>query len=366
MRKLSAILLGFVLLLTACAGGTSSGSSGSGTSDGTPTWQEQYDLGVRYLSEGNYEEAIIAFTAAIEIDAKKPEAHTGRGQAYVLSGETEENLTAALADFEAALDQDETQTSAWLGLADVYIRQGDYDKALEVLREALEKTENDPSITDKIAEVEAGNITDSSGNLRRLNYYDADGVLQWYHEYGYNERGQRVDAKHYDASGSLLSQIDLTYDEEGRELNSLSYKASDGILCRKTYEYGEDGNLYRTTFYLADGSLDRYTIHHFDGAGNETGLDNYTSADVMSYYQRFERDEQEKLTQVSSYDPDGTLRSRYIYYYNAAGNKERTDYVDENGTLISYTVEIYDKSGKHIGTEKYDGDGNLQNSTAGQ
>jgi len=33
-----------------------------------PTWQEQYDLGVRYLSEGNYEEAIIAFTAAIEID----------------------------------------------------------------------------------------------------------------------------------------------------------------------------------------------------------------------------------------------------------------------------------------------------------
>lgn len=37
----------------------------SGT-DTTLTWQEQYDLGLRYLSEGNYEEAIIAFTAAIE------------------------------------------------------------------------------------------------------------------------------------------------------------------------------------------------------------------------------------------------------------------------------------------------------------
>ena len=31
-------------------------------------WQEQYDLGMRYLNDGNYEEAIIAFTAAIEID----------------------------------------------------------------------------------------------------------------------------------------------------------------------------------------------------------------------------------------------------------------------------------------------------------
>lgn len=34
-------------------------------------WQEQYDLGVRYLTEGNYEEAIIAFTAAIEIDPNR-------------------------------------------------------------------------------------------------------------------------------------------------------------------------------------------------------------------------------------------------------------------------------------------------------
>lgn len=38
-------------------------------------WQTQYDLGVKYLSEGNYEEAVIAFTAAIEIDEKKPEAY---------------------------------------------------------------------------------------------------------------------------------------------------------------------------------------------------------------------------------------------------------------------------------------------------
>ena len=54
----------------------------------TPTWQEQYDLGLRYLSEGNYEEAIIAFTAAIEIDPRA-ESYIGRGQAYMLSGEDE-------------------------------------------------------------------------------------------------------------------------------------------------------------------------------------------------------------------------------------------------------------------------------------
>jgi len=53
------------------------------------TWQEQYDLGVRYLEEGNYEEAIIAFTTAIEIDPKRVEAYSGLANIYLVMGETE-------------------------------------------------------------------------------------------------------------------------------------------------------------------------------------------------------------------------------------------------------------------------------------
>ena len=68
------------------------------------TWQEQYDLGVRYLSEGNYEEAIIAFVAAIEIDPKNADAY--------------------------------------LSLAEVYRSQGDHENMMETLRVGYEKTES--------------------------------------------------------------------------------------------------------------------------------------------------------------------------------------------------------------------------------
>ena len=55
MKRLSTVLLLILMMvLPAC-----------GQKEAAPTWQEQYDLGIRYLSEGNYEEAIIAFTAAI-------------------------------------------------------------------------------------------------------------------------------------------------------------------------------------------------------------------------------------------------------------------------------------------------------------
>ena len=58
-----------------------------GCGEKAPTWQEQYDLGVRYLSEGNYEETIIAFTAAIEIDQKRTETYTGLAETYLAMGE---------------------------------------------------------------------------------------------------------------------------------------------------------------------------------------------------------------------------------------------------------------------------------------
>lgn len=61
----------------------------SESDEASVSWQEQYDLGVRYLSEGNYEEAIIAFTAAIEIDPKKPDTYIGLYEAYVAVGDYE-------------------------------------------------------------------------------------------------------------------------------------------------------------------------------------------------------------------------------------------------------------------------------------
>ena len=115
---LAPLLLGLLLTLAACGG-----------SGNAAEWQEQYDLGVRYLSEGNYGEAILAFTAAIEIDPNRAEAYVGRGDAYIGSGENGETLAAALADYQKAVDLDESLAPAWLGLTDIHIRQRDFEAA---------------------------------------------------------------------------------------------------------------------------------------------------------------------------------------------------------------------------------------------
>lgn len=105
-----------------------------------PTWQEQYDLGMRYLSESNYEEAVLAFTAAIKIDPQRSKGYVGRADAYFQTsdGVIAENLRAAEADYKQALTMDETREEAWLGLASIYQKQKDWEQAIEILQQGIQ------------------------------------------------------------------------------------------------------------------------------------------------------------------------------------------------------------------------------------
>lgn len=152
MRRIVPTLLVPLLLLCACSRSSVAGEENEETN--SSTWQEQYDLGVRYLSEGNYQEAIIAFTAAIEIDPKQAPAYVGRGDAYIGSGETEENLLAAQADYEMAIKLDDKLAEAYLGLADVSVRQEKYKKAIDILTTGATIIEND-AVQEKLTELKS-------------------------------------------------------------------------------------------------------------------------------------------------------------------------------------------------------------------
>lgn len=114
MRVRITLGLCFIMLLSACTATSL-------------TWQEQYDMGIRYLSEGNYEEAIIAFTAAIEIDPK--------------------------------------QADAYVGLADAYVAQGDLEKARQILEDALPVVSDPNAIRTRLDRLEQGAALETSDGL---------------------------------------------------------------------------------------------------------------------------------------------------------------------------------------------------------
>lgn len=105
MRRIAIFLLSVCMILSLCACGQKADVE---VPSNVSSWQEQYDLGVRYLSDGNYEEAIIAFTVAIKIDSKRPEAYLGLADAYTGTGDLDA-ARKALEDGLAATGNTEIQ-----------------------------------------------------------------------------------------------------------------------------------------------------------------------------------------------------------------------------------------------------------------
>ena len=67
--------------------------------------QTQMDLGNKYLTEGQYEDAIVAFEAAISIEPKTPEAYKGLAEAYEDMGNNEAAKEALQRGIEATADE---------------------------------------------------------------------------------------------------------------------------------------------------------------------------------------------------------------------------------------------------------------------
>lgn len=343
MKRIFALLLA-LLVLAGC---------GAAAVD----WQEQYDLGMRYLSEQNYSEAILAFTAAIEVDPNRPELYIGRARAYVASGETEENLAAALADYEKAQELGYTAADLWLGLADIYIRQGDYDKALEILQEGLEATGGDADIQAKIDELESGTVTDIEGKIRRISGYDADNVLTWYITYQYDAKGRMASAISYDSSGAQREQLDAVYDENGRCIQDIEYNSKDGRLIREEIFYDSNGLSYRYRSVGVDGMF-------------YSDFENYTDEDGNNVAKHYDKDGNLKSISTWEYDPvtgkgirvieqnaQGEIVKIQENSYNEAGLLEKVSLLDQNGDVFCYTIYEYDENGRQIRKTEYDANG---------
>ena len=115
-------------------------------------WQEQLDLGMRYLEEMDYENAILAFTKAIEVDPNRSEAYVERAKLYVQRG-AEGDLALAAADYEKAIELGEETVDVFLALAAIYEEQGDLDKALAIIQQGYDLT-GAPELYEKLQEMQ--------------------------------------------------------------------------------------------------------------------------------------------------------------------------------------------------------------------
>ena len=322
MKRIAALLLTALLLVSLAACG------------GKGTWQEQYDLGMRYLNEGSYQEAVIAFKAAIKIDPKRPEAYLGAAEAYV-------------------------------GL-------GDTAKAIDILKRGQEQTD-DQTIQER---------------LEQLLTLQDSGALSSYGVYSYDERGREIRREFYNADGSRMKAWESEYDAvSGERVKYITYSAENEIEGWTTYYPVREGERWSMGFRLeydsegqpileesesctfADGEPVQY--EKTDSAGGKAV---WELTDGRIVRERYYADDgymaetiyNENLTSIRSYE-NGILTLERTFEYDDANNTlRRWDWDKYSPDERDLYYWIYDDQGRMLeaylngaqAVAVYDADGN--------
>ncbi len=367
--------------------------------------QKQLDLGQKYLEEMNYEEAVVAFQAAIEIDPMSVDAYLGLVEVYIRTGEfdtaleyarngyeatgaerlkekmemiesenkarelqkqldlgqqylEEMNYEEAAAAFEAAIEIDPMNVDAYLGLVEVYIRTGEFDTALEYAKKGYEVT-GDERLKEKIDMIKSGNITASNGWKMQESYYDADGSLFYYLLYQYGEQGVGWTSLFW-ADGSLIDEGKCLYNEKGDPIvsYSLGYDFEGRPHLEKIEnEYDSKGNMISYKFYDGNGILSDHVEFEYDSEGNEIAMRSYNGDGTLYDYSEYEYDSKGNEIGWNYYDGDGILRDYSESEYNIDGNLIVERYYDGHGISKGYDEYEYDAKGNMIGHKSYLNDG---------
>ena len=314
MKKFTALFLALSLLLTLIA----CGAKGA--------WQEKYDLGMRCLNEGNYQEAVIAFEAAIEIDPKRPEAY--------------------------------------LGAAEAYIAADDIDAAIAILEKGYAAT-NDETLKKRLDEIKSGTFSDYWGRAKQLSGYDENGALVWYHLYTYDTQGRTASVTSYDAAGNQTSHVDCEYDAKGNEIVSFGYSVNDGTLIGIEKTYNTGGLVTKETNIYSDGRSINYTTFQYDQNGYCIRKNMYNK-NILYGYCTYENNGDGKCNKETEYNADGEILWYYTFAYNEAGDLIEQRFYSSDGRLTKHRILYYDDYGNFTGHDWYDSEGNLTGSQSYQ
>jgi len=371
MKRVVPIIVLIVFLLGLCS-----------CSEAEASWQEHYELGVRYLSEAKYEEAIIEFSAAIEIDPQKPEAYVSRADAYMASGETVENITAAKQDYETAIEKGSTDAEAYVVLSEIYVEQGEPELAEELLESGETIIEENNDMADRLHAIQQA-ITAARANQYMQNPPEnnvqetmppaeipSEEVTQGndiIEETLLEEPIQDPVPEENPIEDAEPEDKNEAGPEAENEVHTERYDYDDGTYV--VYEYDANWNLLSMVCYRADGSVDYSERNEYSADGLRT-YHEYTSSEY-TYTEEYsdgnwlqktnwtdgtrevrEYSDEWNLLNMVYYRADGSVDYSERNEYSADGLRTYHEYISSDYT---YT-EVYTGSGWRVETHWSNGE----------
>ena len=320
----------------------------------------QLALAEKYMSELNYEAAILAYRAAIEIDPKCEDAYLELLDLYIVT-EAYDKAEEVIAQAENNLDDEiilamREKTNTLLASADIEAdnksenTNQEENETTGIGEEENTEVEYTIEWIDGVCKVLANGVVDEtfSGELdySPAKYTFVNGVLtkcgvKW----AGGQSGSHIEESHYDASGRRVKYV--VYNSDG----SINYL----YTFDETDSYG---NTTKYTRYNADGNVDYWYICEYENK-LLIKVTEYDASGSISYRKEYEYDANGNETKVKIYNADGVITYWCEYEYDANGNMTKSKICNADGSINTWSELEYYENGKHKKNTYYSADGSV-------
>ena len=233
------------------------------------TWQEHYDLGLKYVNEAKYEEAILAFNKALEIDPKPAPVYIALAEVYV----RQENYTAAQETLDKAITEIGETEELLAEKENLNDKQTPQNNNISGEGEAPQ-----PSAPASSAE-------EVPGVVRTERNDDGDGS---YRIKGYDSQGYLICKYWYNADGSLGDYNIYVNDISGRVIKETWYALKYGEIHTFEYLYTDGSPVVTMKCSVEAEGETGYTAltHTMANPSNKVSIDGWSfGGDINSFHE---------------------------------------------------------------------------------
>lgn len=239
-------------------------------------------------------------------------------------------------------------------MANIYINRGEYKKAYDILsgldyKDSKEKLKNF-SVKYQDIEILYYNGTDTD-TMKHQKQFSTNGDILTAKsirdgqtsevKYFYDEKGRLDSVEQYE-NGAIEGYTLYKYDDKGNQTHIKWYDSLGHLLYLNEYEYDAKGNITKELFRWEndDELVSTYEYEFYDSGKIKTQTRKGETEYIVYSYA-----ENGNILEEMSCDIDGSMRSRYKYYYDKHGNETKVEQYNEKNELCAYSEYEYDGEG---------------------
>ncbi len=329
------------------------------------------NLGEKYLTDLDYENAIVYFNKLIEVEPKNVQAYLGAAEAYLGMGD----IDSAMDVLEQGIAVVDDPTELEAKLAEILGENEVEDEATtdepvaneEIVPEAEDGVEIE-EVETVVSKEEAIFVTtasysyssdgsfksgyereyDSNWNEIKYTSFNSDGGIDYWYECEYGSNGNKVEEIHHNADGSInyLGECDA----DGNFIKEIYYNSDGDINYWYESEFDSNGNMIKLASFYSSGS-NYFTEYEYDASGNMLKFVVYYSDGSVFYGRKYVYETNEdKVVKWICYDLNGDMLSHYVSEYDLDGNliKETTTTTEQSDGANQIIEKEYDSYGNCI------------------